>query len=72
VEEYKDRDPIDHVLKVLTEEFKVTEAEIEVMNDRVKAQVEECVEFSENSPWPNDDELLKDVYIQEDYPFIVD
>lgn len=72
VEEYKDKDPIDHVLKVLTEQYKVTEAEIEVMNDRVKAQVEECVQFAEESPWPNDDELLKDVYVQEDYPFIVD
>ena len=72
VEEYKERDPIDHVLKVLKEEFKVTDAEIEVMNDRVKAQVEESVQFAENSPWPNDDELLKDVYKQEDYPFITD
>ena len=72
VEEYKERDPIDHVLKVLKEEFKVTDAEIEVMNDRVKDQVEESVQFAENSPWPNDDELLKDVYKQEDYPFITD
>ena len=72
VEEYKERDPIDHVLKVLKEEFKVTDAEIEVMNDRVKDQVEESVQFAENSPWPNDDELLKDVYKQEDCPFITD
>ena len=72
VEEYKEKDPIDHVLKVLKEEFKVTDAEIEVMNDRVKDQVEESVQFAENSPWPNDDELLKDVYKQEDYPFITD
>jgi pyruvate dehydrogenase E1 component alpha subunit len=72
VEEYKDKDPIDHVLKVLTEQYKVSEAEIEVINDRVKNEVEECVQFAEESPWPNDDELLKDVYVQEDYPFIVD
>ena len=72
VEEYKQRDPIDYVNKVLQDEYKVTEAEIEVMNDRVKAQVDECVKFAEESPWPGDDELLKDVYVQEDYPFIVD
>ncbi len=72
VEEYKDRDPIDHVLKVLKEEFKATDEEIEVMNERVKSQVEESVKFAEESPWPSDDELLKDVYTQEDYPFIVD
>jgi pyruvate dehydrogenase E1 component alpha subunit len=72
VEEYKEKDPIDHVLKVLTEQYKVSEAEIEVINDRVKGEVEECVQFAEESPWPNDDELLKDVYVQEDYPFIID
>jgi pyruvate dehydrogenase E1 component alpha subunit len=72
VEEYKEKDPIDHVLKVLTDEYKVSEADIEVINDRVKKEVEDCVAFAEESPWPNDDELLKDVYVQEDYPFIVD
>ena len=72
VEEYKERDPIEHVLKVLKEEFKLSDADIEVMNDRVKSQVEESVQFAEESPWPNDDELLKDVYIQQDYPFITD
>ncbi len=72
VEEYKEKDPIDQVLKVLTEQYKVSEAEIEVINDRVKGEVEECVQFAEESPWPSDDELLKDVYVQEDYPFIMD
>jgi pyruvate dehydrogenase E1 component alpha subunit len=72
VEEYKERDPIEHCRKVLLEQFKVTESEIDVMNERVRAQVEESVTFSEESPWPSDDELLKDVYIQQDYPFVVD
>lgn len=72
VEEYKEKDPIDHVLKVLTDQYKVTEEEIEAINERVKVEVEECVKFAEESPWPDDDELLKDVYVQQDYPFIVD
>jgi pyruvate dehydrogenase E1 component alpha subunit len=72
VEEYKERDPIEHVLRVLKTDHGVSEADIEVINDRVKAQVDESVQFAEESPWPSDDELLKDVYIQKDYPFIVD
>jgi len=72
VEEYKEKDPIDHVLRVLKEEYAVSEAEIEVINNRVKGQVDESVKFAEESPWPGDDELLKDVYIDEQYPFIVD
>jgi pyruvate dehydrogenase E1 component alpha subunit len=72
VEEYKEKDPIDHVLKVLTDQYKVNEADIEVINERVKTEVEECVKFAEESPWPDDNELLKDVYVQENYPFIID
>jgi pyruvate dehydrogenase E1 component alpha subunit len=72
LEEYKEKDPIEHVLKVLTTEYNVSEADIEVINNRVKDQVEESVKFAEESPWPDNDELLKDVYVQEDYPFITD
>jgi pyruvate dehydrogenase E1 component alpha subunit len=72
VEEYKQKDPIDHVLNVLTKEYKIPETDIEIINERVRQQVEESVQFAEESPWPSDDELLKDVYVQEDYPFIVD
>jgi pyruvate dehydrogenase E1 component alpha subunit len=56
----------------LLTQFELAEQEIEVINDRVKDIVEESVRFAEESPWPSDDELLKDVYQQEDYPFIVD
>jgi pyruvate dehydrogenase E1 component alpha subunit len=72
LEEYKEKDPIEHVLKVLTEQYNTTEDEIESIKEKVKNVVEDCVKFAEESPWPNDDELLKDVYIQEDYPFITD
>jgi pyruvate dehydrogenase E1 component alpha subunit len=72
VEEYKERDPIDHCKDKLVNEFSVAEAEIEEINERIRQVIEECVRFSEESPWPDDNELLKDVYQQEDYPFIVD
>lgn len=72
LEEYKEKDPIEHVQKMLTSQFKVTEAEIEAIVERVRAEVEESVKFAEESPWPDDSELLKDVYVQADYPFIVD
>lgn len=72
LEEYKLKDPIDYVQKVLMEQFKVNEADIEAINEKVRKQIDDCVQFAEESPWPDDDELLKDVYIQEDYPFITD
>jgi pyruvate dehydrogenase E1 component alpha subunit len=72
VEEYKERDPIETSLKMLTGYFKVSEADIEAINERVKLQVEESVQFAEQSPWPDESELLKDVLKEENYPFIVD
>ncbi len=72
VEEYKQRDPIEHCFNKLIKEFGVPESEIEVINERVKKEVDDSVTFAEDSPWPNEDELLKDVYMQQDYPFIMD
>ena len=72
MEEYKLQDPVETTLYKLKEEYKISEQDIEAIKERVKAQVEEAVKFAEESPWPDDSEVYKDVYIQEDYPFIKD
>jgi pyruvate dehydrogenase E1 component alpha subunit len=72
VEEYKEKDPLTIVLKTLQDNKWINDAELEAINERVKTKVEDSVNFAEESPWPSDDELYKDVYIQQDYPFIVD
>jgi pyruvate dehydrogenase E1 component alpha subunit len=36
----------------------------------VKNEVDESVAFAENSPYPEAEELYKDVYTQSDYPYI--
>jgi pyruvate dehydrogenase E1 component alpha subunit len=56
----------------LVKTFGVSESDVEAIHERVRLEVEESVRFAEESPWPNDDELLKDVYVQSDYPFITD
>lgn len=72
VEEYKEKDPIQVVLKtILTNKF-ATQAEIDTINARVDAIVTESVKFAEESPWPDDSEVLKDVYVDANYPFITD
>jgi pyruvate dehydrogenase E1 component subunit alpha len=72
VEEYKEKDPINQTLKIIMDNKWATEEEIEVVNERVKNEIDECVNFADESPWPDDDELLKDVYAEADYPFITD
>ncbi|MEO6818726.1 MAG: pyruvate dehydrogenase (acetyl-transferring) E1 component subunit alpha [Ginsengibacter sp.] len=72
MEEYKLQDPIETTLVKLKDQFGISDEEIEKISDRVKQEVEEAVKFAEESPLPDDDEVYKDIYAQEDYPFIVD
>ncbi|HTE27199.1 pyruvate dehydrogenase (acetyl-transferring) E1 component subunit alpha [Flavitalea sp.] len=72
VEEYKGRDPIQQVLKTIYEKKYATEQEIAAIDKRVEDAVIHSVKFAEESPWPNDDEVYKDIYRQADYPFIKD
>lgn len=72
VEEYKQRDPIEQVKKTLLDNKYATAEEIEAIDKRVELEVEESVKFAEESPWPDDNEVLKDIYVDQNYPFIVD
>lgn len=72
MEEYKLQDPVETTLVKLKNNFGVSDEEIEKINDRVKNEVAEAVKFAEESPYPDDDEALKDVYAEDDYPFIMD
>lgn len=72
VEEYKQQDPIDNVLNTLKKNNWITDKQIEETEARVKAIVDESVQFAEESPYPDPEELYKDVYMQTDYPYITD
>jgi pyruvate dehydrogenase E1 component alpha subunit len=72
VEEYKQRDPIEQVLGTIRENELLSEAEIEAINKKVKSKVEDAVKFAEESPWPDGMDAFKDVYVQEDYPFVME
>jgi len=72
VEEYKQKDPIDHVLSVIKEKKYATDAKIEAINDKIKNEVDEAVKFAEDSPFPEPEELYDDNYVQADYPYIKD
>jgi pyruvate dehydrogenase E1 component alpha subunit len=72
VEEYKSKDPITLILKTINDNGFASEEELKKIDDRIGKIVDESVKFAEESPWPADDELLKDVYTDKNYPFIVD
>ena len=72
VEEYKDQDPLIKVRKTILDNNYATEATLQEIDEKINGIVEASVKFAEDSPWPDDSELLKDVYIDQNYPFIVD
>ncbi len=72
VEEYKSQDPITKVTQTILSNNFATEADLKAIDDKIAAIVEGSVKFAEESPWPDDSEVLKDVYIDQSYPFIVD
>jgi pyruvate dehydrogenase E1 component alpha subunit len=72
VEEFKGKDPITNLLNTIQKNRIATDEELEEINKRVDQAVSESVKFAEESPWPSDDEVLKDVYVDQNYPFIVD
>ncbi|HEY4110163.1 pyruvate dehydrogenase (acetyl-transferring) E1 component subunit alpha [Puia sp.] len=72
VDEYKQRDPVLAVLDTIMTKKYATQEEIDAINKRVNDTVAESVKFAEESPWPDDSEVYKDVYLDANYPFIVD
>ena len=56
-------------MDVIKDKKYATEAEIEIIDQRVKDLIEECVKFAEESPYPEVQQLYDVVYEQENYPF---
>jgi pyruvate dehydrogenase E1 component alpha subunit len=72
VADWMEQDPIQHCLNVIQENNWMSDKEITAVQDWVKNEVAECVEFAENSPYPEGKELYEDVYKEENYPYIVE
>jgi len=72
VDTYRKKDPIEQVRDVILERKYATEADLKKIDDKIKDQVEESVKFAEDSPFPDAKEAFTDIYMQEDYPFIME
>jgi pyruvate dehydrogenase E1 component alpha subunit len=72
LEDYKLQDPIEKVKTTLLKNKFADEKFFEEMEEKIKQIVEESVVFAEESPYPEAHELYEDVYVQNDYPYIMD
>lgn len=70
VNQWMEKDPIEHCLEVITKNKWLSKKELEEIDAWVKKEVDESVEFAENSPYPEAHEIYEDVYTQQDYPYI--
>ncbi len=72
VASYKDNDPITFVKETLLKKKYANEDDLKAIMDKVKAEVQGSIDFAEQSPLPDDSELYNDIYVQTDYPYIMD
>lgn len=69
-EKFMQEDPILKVMSTIRKHKLASDNELEEIEKKVDAVIEEACEFAENSPFPEPEEIYNDVYKQEDYPFI--
>ncbi|MGB9082945.1 MAG: pyruvate dehydrogenase (acetyl-transferring) E1 component subunit alpha [Desulfuromonadaceae bacterium] len=60
---WKARDPIPGFAKRLLEEGIATCEQLEAVTVKVRALVEDAVQFADASPWPEDEEVFNDIYV---------
>ncbi|MCE7068278.1 pyruvate dehydrogenase (acetyl-transferring) E1 component subunit alpha [Dyadobacter sp. CY326] len=72
VEEYKHRDPIEQIRAVILDNQLATAEDLENIDKKVKEIVAESVQFAEDSEFPDPKEAYTDVYVENDYPFVMD
>jgi len=72
LENYQDQDPVKMTEKKILSNKIATEAEIEAIKAKIEAEMDDAVQFAEESPLPTADLLFEANYVQEDYPFMMD
>lgn len=70
LEEKKNQDPIIRLKSYLADNGLSDNDTLDRIDEEVKQEVMDSVEFAENSDFPALEAIYDDVYIQEDYPFL--
>ncbi len=69
---YKNLDPLNTTERKMIEEKIASQKELDAIKEKINLEIEEAVQFAEESSYPDASELYTDNYIQENYPFIRD
>lgn len=72
VQQYMDIDPLLVIEQKMLKQKLATQAEITALQDKIKTEIDEAVEFAEASEFADGSQLYDDNYVQSDYPFMKD
>ena len=72
VEAYKKLDPIETTLDTIVKKKYATQAQIDEIIAKVDKEIDDCVKFAEESPYPEDSEIYQNIYTQADYPYLME
>lgn len=70
LEEYKKQDPIEQVKSTIIKKKYATEAQLKALDKKLKDQVMEAVNFSEESAFPPASDAYTDIYAEPNYPYL--
>ena len=72
VEDYKEKDPVLVTEAKIVKNKIASQAEVDKIKAAIDAEVEDAMQFAEESDYPLGSELYDDNYVQKDYPYIMD
>lgn len=61
--QFENNDPIKRFERKALQENLLTKKEMEAIKEEVRKEIEEALEFAQNSPYPHKDELFDDLYV---------
>jgi pyruvate dehydrogenase E1 component alpha subunit len=65
VNRWREDDPIGVLEKHMTNEYDITREQLDEIDEAVEAEVEEAIQFAEESPLPSLDTLFDNIYVEE-------
>jgi pyruvate dehydrogenase E1 component subunit alpha len=72
VEEHKAHDSIVQVKKTILLKKFASQGQLDKIDEKIQREIQEAVDFAEESPWPEASDTYADIYREENYPFIIE
>jgi pyruvate dehydrogenase E1 component alpha subunit len=72
LEDYKERDPLTIIQDTILNNKIALQEELDTIISNIDNEIDDAMDFAENSPYPLGSELYDDNYVQTDYPYMMD